>query len=507
MADEMMVLDEEGEGEGPPPRTSPYQYDLFVVGGGSGGISAAKEAGKLGVCVGLADYVTKSPKGSVWGLGGTCVNVGCIPKKLMHFAGQAGEYYEDTYATGWEIPEKKSHNWQKMVQRVQAHIKKLNWGYKVALIENSVTYHNNTAVFIDPHTLALLNAAGKETTRVTSEHIVVAVGLRPSYGGLPGAEECCMSSDDIFSVKSLEGSILVVGGSYIALECAGFLHSVGKDVTVMVRSQFLRGFDREMSDAVGTYMEKVGMRFIKSASPQRFEKTAAGLVTVHYTQNGARLTGEYNHVLLAIGRYAVTDPLHLERAGVLVNPKNRKVLVDDFDRSNIPHIWAVGDAADVEYELTPVAIKAGILLARRLFAESTLLMDYIYVPTTVFTPLEYGCVGYSEEQAMEIYGSEDIEVYHCAFTPLEWNFSAKHKGQLALVKIVCIRSESERIIGVHYVGPNAGEVIQGYAVAVKARATKTTLDLTVGIHPTCAEEFVNLRVTKSSGSSAVKTGC
>lgn len=505
--DEMMVLDEEEHESAAPQRTSPYQYDLFVVGGGSGGLSAAKEAGRLGMVVGLADYVIKTPRGTSWGLGGTCVNVGCIPKKLMHFAGQAGEYYEDTYATGWEIPQTKSHNWQKMVQRVQGHIKKLNWGYKVALIENSVTYLNNTAVFIDQHTLALLDATGKEKQRVTSEHIIIAVGLRPSYGQIPGAEECCLTSDDIFSMRNIEGNVLVVGGSYIALECAGFLHSLGKDVTVMVRSRFLRGFDLEMSEAVGVYMEKIGVKFIKEAAPQRFEKTPAGLITVHYTHQGSRLTSEYHHVLLAIGRYAVTDPLHLDRAGVLVNPKNRKVLVDDFDRSNVPNIWAIGDAADIGYELTPVAIKAGLLLVKRLFADSTALMDYIYVPTTVFTPLEYGCVGYSEERAIEVYGEEDVEVYHSGFTPLEWKFVERRREELAFAKMICVKSEQERIVGVHYLGPHAGEVIQGFAIAVKARATKASFDQTVGIHPTCAEEFTNLRVTKSSGASALKTGC
>ena len=488
-------------------RSSPYDYDLFVIGGGSGGLSAAKEAAKLGAKVGLADFVKPTPQGTTWGLGGTCVNVGCIPKKMMHFAGQFGEFYEDEIETGWALPPQKTHNWQRMVKNVQEHIQGLNWGYKLSLVDNHVTYFNNYASFVDPHTVKLTNAQGAEVKRLTSEKFLIAVGLRPSFGGLPGAEQCCFTSDDLFSMPEIKEPVLVIGASYISLECAGFLHSLGKDVTVMVRSIFLRGFDTEMSSMVGEYMEAVGVKFLRSAYPAGFERTPSGSVLVHYTQEDASKTGEYASVLLAIGRHAVTDGINLNAAGVITNPKNKKVIVDEFERSNVPHIWAIGDCADVRLELTPVAIKAGVYLAKRLFEEGRVKMDYINVPTTVFTPLEYGCVGYSEEAAYEIYGKDDVEVYHSSFTPLEWNFLEKRKNHRSFAKLICLKSQHELIIGAHYLGPHAGEVIQGIAVAVKAGATKEVFDMTVGIHPTCAEEFTTLKVTKASGANAAKTGC
>jgi len=488
-------------------RTSPYDYDLFVIGGGSGGLSASKEAAKLGAKVGLADFVNPSPQGTNWGLGGTCVNVGCIPKKMMHYAGSFGEFYEDEIETGWALPPQKSHNWQRMVKNVQEHIQGLNWGYKLSLVDGHVTYFNNYASFVDAHTVKLTNAAGAEVKRLTAEKFLIAVGLRPSFGGLPGAEQCCFTSDDLFSMQEVPGPILVVGASYISLECAGFLHSLGKDVTVMVRSIFLRGFDTEMSSMVGEYMEAVGVKFMRQAVPTRFERTPSGSVLVHYSQEDIEKTCEFGSVLLAIGRNAVTEGVHLESAGVIVNPKNKKVIVDEYERSNVSHIWAIGDCADVRLELTPVAIKAGLYLARRLFTGASLKMDYVNVPTTVFTPLEYGCVGYSEDSAYEIYGKDNVEVYHSSFTPLEWNFSEKRKNHRSFAKLICLKTHNELVIGVHYLGPHAGEVIQGLAVAVKAGATKEVFDMTVGIHPTCAEEFTTLKVTKASGANAAKTGC
>lgn len=263
MGDEVYALDEEmemevdwGDGSGQPPveaepvpvRTSPYDFDYFVIGGGSGGLASAKEAASLGAKVGLADFVKPTPKGTKWGLGGTCVNVGCIPKKLMHFSSFFGEYYDDQRECGWDLPEQRNHTWQKMVTNVQKHIRSLNWGYRIALMDKSVEYFNNYAVFVDPHTVSLQDITGKEVKRVTSEHFLIAVGGRPSYGGLPGAEEICFTSDDLFSMQNVPQNILVVGASYIALECAGFLRGFGRDVSVMVRSILLRGFDSDMSE-------------------------------------------------------------------------------------------------------------------------------------------------------------------------------------------------------------------------------------------------------------------
>mmetsp|Transcript_7403 Transcript_7403/g.13802 ORF Transcript_7403/g.13802 Transcript_7403/m.13802 type:complete len:508 (-) Transcript_7403:1382-2905(-) len=504
--EEMMMLDDYMDIPPEPVRNSPYEFDFFVIGGGSGGLAASKQAASLGAKVGLADFVKPSPKGSVWGLGGTCVNVGCIPKKMMHFAASFGEYHNDEIACGWELPAQKPHNWQRMLMNVQKHIKTLNWGYKIALIDKSVEYFNNYAVFVDSHTVALLDAKGDEKRRITSEHFLIAVGGRPTYG-IPGAESCCFTSDDLFSMKEVPQDILVVGASYIALECAGFLKAMGRKVDCMVRSIFLRGFDQEMANKVGDFMAHEGINFIRNAIPTNFERDGDQRVNVTYEQDGEVKTANYGGVLLAIGRYAVTAGIHLENAGVIINPRNSKVITDELDRSNVPHIWSVGDCADNRPELTPSAIQSGNLLAARIFGGSQVKMDYDNVPTTVFTPLEYSCCGLSEERAYEVYGEENVEVYLSIFKPLEWNFLEARRTLSCFCKVICLKTENERIIGIHFVGPHAGEVMQGYAVAIKARATKYDLDMTVGIHPTCAEELTTLTVTRASGKSAEKTGC
>ena len=508
MADEEvmdMAMDDDMEMEPTPVRTSPYEYDYFVIGGGSGGLASAKEAASLGAKVALADFVSPSPRGSVWGLGGTCVNVGCIPKKLMHYSASFGDSYRDQIECGWELPQSKQHNWERMVTNVQKHIQTLNWGYRIQLMDKSIQYFNNYASFVDPHTVRLTDKTGKVVKTVTSEHFLIAVGGRPTYG-IPGAEECCFTSDDIFSMKSIPDNLLVVGASYISLECAGFLHGIGKHVKIMVRSVLLRGFDTEIAERLGEYMGKTGVEFIREAVPSKFEKTEDGQVRVHYTQGGESKVEVYGGVLLAIGRYALTKGLSLENAGVAVNPSNLKVLVNELDQSSAPHIWAVGDVSDGKPELTPVAIQAGSLLAKRLFGKSAVLMDYVNVATTVFTPLEYGCCGFSEEKAKEVLGDEHTEVFHSVFRPLEWNFLSDREELSCFAKVI-VNLQNGKVVGIHFLGPHAGEVIQGFAVAMKVGVTKEILDMTVGIHPTSAEEVTKLFVTKRSGASAVKTGC
>ena len=489
-----------------PVRTSPYEYDYFVIGGGSGGLASAKTASELGAKVALADFVKPSPQGTSWGLGGTCVNVGCIPKKLMHFASMFGEYYNDQQECGWETAQKQ-HNWKRMVDNVQKHISTLNWGYRVQLIDKNVTYFNYLAKLVDNHTISLLNKDGQEMKRVTSEHILVAVGGRPSFGGIPGADECCYSSDDLFSLKEMPKKVLVVGASYISLECAGFLHALQKDVTVMVRSIFLRGFDQDMADKVAEYMANEGIKFIRNSVPNAFKKTEDGKVEVKYTENGEERVEVYDAVLMAIGRNADTKNLDLEKAGVQLSPRTGKVIVNDYEQSNVENIWAVGDVAEGKPELTPVAIQAGTYLAKRLFGGSSQRMDYINVPTTVFTPLEYSCCGYSEEDANKEFGEENIEVYHTAFKPLEWNFLDSREASSCYAKVIVNLKDNEKVVGIHFLGPHAGEVMQGFAVSLKLGLTKAILDETIGIHPTCAEEITKLDVTKRSGITAEKTGC
>jgi len=397
-----------------------FDYDLFVIGGGSGGISAARHASELGKKVALADFVEPTPNGTKWGLGGTCVNVGCIPKKMMHYAGVLAEARADQKAQGWDIKADEQPKWDTMVNTVQKHIKSLNWGYKTDMIKLKVKYFNAYASFVDQHTIQVDNRKGKVET-VTAEKIIIAVGGRPSYPDIPGAREFGITSDDIFSQKKAPGKTLVIGASYVALECAGFMTALGYDVTVMVRSILLRGFDQDMAELIGKHMELFHTKFIKGATPAKLEKpNPDGRIQVTYDTSEGQKVEEYDTVLFAIGRYAVTQGIALEKAGVIAE-KNGKIKAQN-EATNVENIFAIGDVLHGQLELTPVAIKAGALLAYRLFAGSTDQMDYDTVPTTVFTPLEYGATGYSEVDAKEKFGADNISTYHTKFKPLEWNY-------------------------------------------------------------------------------------
>uniref|UniRef100_D3Z0H7 Thioredoxin reductase 3 n=1 Tax=Mus musculus TaxID=10090 RepID=D3Z0H7_MOUSE len=375
---------------------SAHDYDLIIIGGGSGGLSCAKEAANLGKKVMVLDFVVPSPQGTTWGLGGTCVNVGCIPKKLMHQAALLGHALQDAKKYGWEYNQQVKHNWEAMTEAIQSHIGSLNWGYRVTLREKGVTYVNSFGEFVDLH----------------------KIKVQQLEKGLPGKLKVV--------AKSTEG-------------------------------------------------------------PETVE-------------------GIYNTVLLAIGRDSCTRKIGLEKIGVKINEKNGKIPVNDVEQTNVPHVYAIGDILDGKPELTPVAIQAGKLLARRLFGVSLEKCDYINIPTTVFTPLEYGCCGLSEEKAIEMYKKENLEVYHTLFWPLEWTVAGRDNNT-CYAKIICNKFDNERVVGFHLLGPNAGEITQGFAAAMKCGLTKQLLDDTIGIHPTCGEVFTTLEITKSSGLDITQKGC
>lgn len=477
---------------------SPYDYDLFVIGGGSGGLAAAKAAADLGVKVAVADFVKPSPAGTTWGLGGTCVNVGCIPKKLMHISSLYREIQADAHGLGWDT--KSTHNWEDMISKVNNYIKSLNWGSKTDLRGKNVKYYNSFATFADPHTVNLDNGKGK-VEKATAKHFIIACGGRPAYGNYPGAKEFCISSDDIFWMKKPPGKTLVVGASYIALECAGFLAGFGFDTTVMVRSILLRGFDTNIANMIGTYMENHGIKFAREMVPSKFEKTESGQVKVFVNDTEY---GVYDTVLLAIGRTGCAGQLNLSAAGL--EEKNGKLICNEADQTSVPHIHAIGDVIDGKPELTPVAIQTGRLLVKRLFAGSTKLMDYTDVATAVFTPIEYGAVGYSEEDAKKKLGDR-AKVYHCSAVPLEWNCNNERANDTGYMKVIVDTQEKEKVVGVHILGTNAGEVIQGLSVAIKAGFTKEHMDDCVGIHPTFAEAYTTMTEIKTGDALPTKGGC
>jgi len=282
---------------------------------------------------------------------------------------------------------------------------------------------------------------------------------------------------------------------------------------VMMRSIPLRGFDQQMAAQVKNFMQESGMEFIEGAVPTSVELTAAGRKLVTWKKNdGTTASEEFDTVMLAVGRDVCTNTMGLENTSVTISPNGKIPTVNE--QTNVPHIYAIGDVIDGDKlnppsaltELTPVAIQAGKLLAKRLYDGKTLQMDYTNVPTTIYTPLEYGCCGYTEEEAEKMFGKDNLEVYHSYYKPLEW--TVPHKGDNACyAKLICNMEDNERVVGLHICGPHAGEMTQGFAVGIKLGATKSDFDNTVGIHPTVAEEFTTMNVTKRSGVSAEKSGC
>ncbi|XP_068616737.1 thioredoxin reductase 2, tandem duplicate 2 [Brachionichthys hirsutus] len=488
--------------------TGKYDYDLVVIGGGSGGLACSKEAAQQGQEVAVLDYVEPSIKGTKWGLGGTCVNVGCIPKKLMHQAALLGTAVKDAKKYGWNIPGPVCHDWATMAEAVQNHVRSLNWGHRVQLQDKKVEYLNMKGSLVDEHTIKGLSKTGKETL-LTAKNIVIATGGRPNYPtNIPGATEHGITSDDIFWLKKSPGKTLVVGASYVALECAGFLTGIGLDTTVMVRSIALRGFDQQMAGLVTDYMEAYGTKFEWKCVPKAVDKLPSGALQVTWmdAQTGNEHSATYDSVLWAVGRAPETKALGLDKIGVQLNKATGKIVVGADESSSVPNIYALGDIGEGRPELTPTAIKAGKLLARRLSGRSTELMSYDNVPTTVFTPLEYGCVGLSEEEAERRNGKDGIEVYHAFYKPLEFTVAEREASQCYL-KVVCERGGDQKILGLHFTGPNAGEITQGFALGFQCGATFSHLLQTVGIHPTCAEELTKVNITKRSGLDATVTGC
>uniref|UniRef100_A0A3P9MQB4 thioredoxin-disulfide reductase (NADPH) n=1 Tax=Oryzias latipes TaxID=8090 RepID=A0A3P9MQB4_ORYLA len=411
----------------------------------------------------------------------------------MHQAALLGTAVKDAQRYGWQISGTVSHDWATMAEAVQNYVKSLNWGHRVQLQDKKVTYLNLKGTLVDKHTIRGLSKAGKETI-LTAKNIVLATGGRPKYpSNVPGA---------------LEHGITTCSHSDVALECAGFLTGIGLDTTVMVRTIALRGFDQQMAGLVTDHLESYGTRFEWKSVPTRVEKLSSGALKVTWTntQTGCEHSDTFDSLLWAVGRAPETKALGLDKLGVQISKETGKIIVGPDESSSLPNIYAFGDIGEGRPELTPTAIKAGRLLAHRLAARSSELMNYDNVATTVFTPLEYGCVGLSEEEAEKRHGKDGIEVYHAFYKPLEFTVAQRDSSQ-CYIKVICERAGHRKILGLHFLGPNAGEVLQGFSLALQCGATYGQLMQTVGIHPTSAEELVKINITKRSGLDPTVTGC
>jgi glutathione reductase (NADPH) len=445
---------------------SQYDYDLFVIGAGSGGVRAARMSASFGVKVAIAEERY---------LGGTCVNVGCVPKKLLVYASHFSEDFKDAKAFGWTVGASQ-FDWQKLIDNKNREIKRLNGIYQNILDSAGVTIIDGKAVLIDHHTVRV----GERL--YTAERILVATGSWPSIPDIPG-KEFIVSSNEVFFLEKLPERIIIVGGGYIAVEFAGILNGLGVNTTLVYRGPlFLRGFDQDLRAFLAQEMQKKGITLLFDANITCIEKNNDELMA-HLTVNQRRMA---HLIMYATGRKPNTSGIGLEEIGVELNQKGA-VIINDCYQSSVSSIYAIGDVTD-RVQLTPVALAEGMALAKGLYGNQSVQVDYTNIPTCVFSQPNIGTVGLTEEQAREEY--DDIDIYKSTFTPMKHTLT--DSDEKTLMKLV-VDKKTDRVVGAHMVGPDAGETIQGIGVAIKAGATKAVFDSTIGIHPTAAEEFVTMR--------------
>ncbi|HQR49365.1 MAG TPA: glutathione-disulfide reductase [Burkholderiaceae bacterium] len=458
-----------------------FDADLLVIGGGSGGVRAARMAAARGARVVLAEAAGAA------GLGGTCVNVGCIPKKLYSYAAHYAEAFEESRGFGWQ-PTKPQFDWSSLKRNRRAEIGRLNSVYQKLLDGSGVQTLFGRARFLDAHTVQVdCDRNGERTCRcISAPHILVATGGRPDVPDFPGREHT-VTSNEMFDLDPFPSRLVVVGGGYVACEFASIFNGLGSRVTQIYRGpQVLRGFDDDIRAFLGAELVKKGVDLRLNARVSRIEKAIDGL---HVTlQDGHHVTADV--ILCATGRVPNVEGLGLDRAGVAQGPDGA-VLVDDHYRTNVPSIYAIGDVT-ARVQLTPVALGEAMAVVDRLFAppdgKAPRTMDYELIPTAVFTHPSVGTVGMTEAEARKAHGA--IEVYRSDFKALRHTLSGS--SERTLMKLV-VDAATDRVVGLHMVGADAGEIVQGFAVAMRSGATKADFDRTVGIHPTAAEEFVTMR--------------
>ena len=452
-------------------------YDYIAIGGGSGGIASINRA---------ASYGKKCAIIEAKHLGGTCVNVGCVPKKVMFYGAQVAEAINNyAPAYGFDV-EVKKFDYAKLVESRQAYIGRIHASYNNVLAKNNVDVLNGFARFKDAKTIEVSYADGS-TELVTADHILIATGGRPSIPEVKGAEYG-IDSNGVFALNELPKRVAVVGAGYIAVELAGVLNSLGSETHLFVRQHApLRNQDPLIVETLVEVLEQDGIQLHTKALPEEVVKNADGSLTLKL-QDGRETT--VDTLIWAIGREPATDVINLEVTGVKTNSRGQ-IIVDKYQNTNVPGIYAVGDIIEGGIELTPVAVAAGRRLSERLFNNKpNEHLDYNLVPTVVFSHPPIGTVGLTEPQAIEQYGEENVKVYKSSFTAM-YTAVTEHR-QPCRMKLVCVGKE-EKIVGLHGIGFGVDEMIQGFAVAIKMGATKADFDNTVAIHPTGSEEFVTMR--------------
>ncbi|MBB1449583.1 glutathione-disulfide reductase [Pseudoalteromonas sp. SG43-1] len=449
-------------------------FDYIAIGGGSGGIASANRAAMRGAKVALIEAKH---------MGGTCVNVGCVPKKVMWHGAQVAEainLYAPDYGFNVEV---KGFDWSKLVESREAYIGRIHKGYDSGLASNGVTVIKGFAKFVDNKTVEV------NGEHYTADHILIAVGGRPSIPHIEGAEHG-IDSNGFFELKEQPKRVAVIGAGYIAVELAGVLHGLGTETHLFVRKHSpLRNFDPYIVETLVDVMASEGPTLHTESVPHKLVKEDDGSVTLHL-DNGK--THNVDQVIWAIGRQPTTDAINVAAAGVEVN-SDGFVKVDEFQNTTAKNVYAVGDIIENGIELTPVAVKAGRTLSERLFNKELpddLKMDYSLVPTVVFSHPPIGTIGLTEQEAISQYGEENVKIYQSGFTAM-YTAVTKHR-QPCKMKLVCAGPD-EKVVGLHGIGFAVDEMIQGFAVAMKMGATKADFDAVVAIHPTGSEEFVTMR--------------
>lgn len=445
-----------------------YDFDLFVIGGGSGGVRAGRLAAGLQKRVGIAEE---------YRFGGTCVIRGCVPKKLFVYASSFPEHFEDAEGYGWTVGE-RSFSWQKLIENKDREITRLEGLYEKGLDGNGATMFKSRAELLDQHTLRL--TATGET--VTADKILIATGGRPAMDMGHEGQDLCISSDEAFHLKTLPNSILIAGGGYIAVEFANIFHGLGVQTSLIYRGgQILKNFDHDLAQTLQNDMIDKGIDFILDDVIDKVETKGEQFQVT--TREGVVQT--FGQVMMATGRVPYTKGLGLEKAGVMTNDRGA-ILVDAYNKTNIDNIYAVGDVTD-KVQLTPVAIHESMCLLQTLYHNNPTSPDHELIPTAVFSQPEIGTVGLSEAQAAEKF--DKIEIYRASFRPMRHTLSGR---QDKMVMKLIVNAQDRKVIGAHVLGPDAGELVQILGVTLKAGCTKDDFDRTMAVHPSAAEELVTM---------------